>query len=318
MGSWGYNAKVAENNANVAAKLQAQREKYQSGSSKTTELGKQADSNKVGTTTSRGTKIVEYGDTGMGKDAFLKLLVAQMTNMDPTQDQDSTAYVTQMAQFASIEQMNNLNDTMSGFSVRNLIGKHVIVNQYTDMTGDPIEGTVIGVERKNGKNLLAISGTDGKLYDNIDSSKVAGVIQETKDNSEAISALNTQFIAGSALKGKRVIVVDEDENKKPIVIKGIVESAYIDNADVKLRIKKLNDKLEETDKVVVYSYLDLYKAGDLTDEDMDVKASDFEKDKTESDTNTDTNNSTGESNNSSTKGTNNDNSNSSTEGTGNN
>ena len=69
MGSWGYDTKVAENNANVAAKLQAQREKYQNGGQKTNSLGEQADSYKVGTTTSRGTKIVEYGDTN---DIFYK------------------------------------------------------------------------------------------------------------------------------------------------------------------------------------------------------------------------------------------------------
>ncbi len=311
MSSWGYDTKVAENNANIAAKLAAERQKKYSQST-TSALGEQADSYKVGTTTSRGTKIVEYGDTGMDKNAFLKLLVAQMTNMDPTQDQDSTAYVTQMAQFASIEQMNNLNDTMSGFSVRNLLGKHVICNQY-DAAGNAIEGTVIGVQTKSGKQYLSILDTNGDIQDSIESSKVSAVVQETKDNSEAISALNTQFIAASALKGKRVIVVDENDDKETVVIKGIVDSTYIDNADVKLRIKKLNDKLEETDEIVIYSYLDLYKAGDLTDEDMDVKASDFDKEKIESSTGTNTESS----NNNSTEGTT-DNSNSSTEGTDNN
>lgn len=300
MGYTSYNASVSENNANIAAKLEAERQKTYSQSQKTSALGEAANAKaaNVGATTDRGTKIVEYGDTGMGKDAFLKLLVAQMTNMDPTQDQDSTAYVTQMAQFASIEQMNNLNDTMSGFSVRNLLGKHVIVNQY-DASGNPIEGTVIGVQAKSGKNYLAILDTNGEIQDNIDSSKVSGVIETAKDNTSAISALNTQFIAASALKGKRVVVVDEDENKNTIVIKGIVESTYIDNADVKLRIKKLNDNLEETDETVIYSYLDLYKAGDLSDKDMDVKPSDFDEDKTESSSGTDT----GESNNNSTEET---------------
>ena len=286
MSSWGYDSKVAENNSNVAAKLEEQRKKYQTGGTKTSSLGEQADSYKVGTTTSRGTKIVEYGDTGMGKDAFLKLLVAQMTNMDPTQDQDSTAYVTQMAQFASIEQTNNLNDTMSGFSVRNLLGKHVICNQY-DATGNPIEGTVIGVQNKNGKNYLSILDSNGKVQDNIDSSKVSGVIESTKDNTGAISALNTQFIAASALKGQRVVVVDEDENGKAIVIKGKVEGSYIDGGDVKLKINKFDDELNETGETVIYSYLDIYKAGDLSDEDMDVKASDFDDDETESNGDTD-------------------------------
>jgi len=281
LSSWGYDSKVAENNANIAAKLEAQRAKYNSGSSKTSELGDQADSNKVGTTTSRGTKIVEYGDTGMGKNAFLNLLVAQMTNMDPTQDQDSTAYVTQMAQFASIEQMNNLNTTMTDFSVRNLLGKYVIVNQY-DASGNPIEGKVMGVQTNAGKQYLSILDSNGELKDNIESSKVAGVIENISDNTSAISALNTQFIAASALKGQRVVIVDEDKDGNTIVIKGKVEGSYIDSGDVKLKINKFDDNLNETGDIEIYSYLDIYKAGDLSDEDMDVKASDFDEDKTES------------------------------------
>lgn len=282
MGYTSYDASVAEHNSNIAAKLQAERQKKLAQYNTTSQVGSDSNSKatNAGSTTDRGTKIVEYGDNGLGKDSFLKLLVAQMTNMDPTQDQDSTAYVTQMAQFASIEQMNNLNDTMSGFSVRNLIGKHVLVNQY-DAKGNVIEGTVVGVERKNTKNLLAISGTDGTLYDSIDSNKVTSVIENVKDNTSAISSLNTQFLAGSALKDKRVVIVDTDDDENTIVIKGIVKAAYIDNGEVKLKITKLDDDLKETDKTVVYSYLDIYKAGDLSDEDMDVKPSDFDIDSAE-------------------------------------
>ena len=305
MGYTSYNASVSENNANIAAKLEAERQKKYAQSQKTSELGAASNANatNVGSTTNRGTKIVEYGDTGMNKDAFLKLLVAQMTNMDPTQDQDSTAYVTQMAQFATIEQMNNLNTTMTDFSVRNLLGKHVIVNQY-DAKGNAIEGTVIGVQTKSGKQYLSILDTNGELQNNIESSKVAGVIENASDNTSAISALNTQFIAASALKGQRVVIVDEDDDGKTIVIKGKVEGAYIDGGDVKLKINKFDDKLNETDETVTYSYLDIYKAGDLSDEDMNVKASDFDEDKTDSSSGTET----GESNNNSTEGTSNNNS----------
>ena len=311
MGYTSYNASLSENNKNIVAKLEAERQKKYAQSKKTSELGAASNANaaNAGSTTDRGTKIVEYGDTGMGKDAFLKLLVAQMTNMDPTQDQDSTAYVTQMAQFASIEQMNNLNTTMTDFSVRNLLGKHVIVNQY-DANGNAIEGTVIGVQTKSGKQYLSILDTNGELQDNIESSKVAGVIENASDNTSAISALNTQFIAASALKGQRVVIVDEDDDGKTIVIKGKVEGAYIDGGDVKIKINKFDDNLNETGETVVYSYLDIYKAGDLSDKDMDVNPSDFEEDKSES--GTDTDNTTGESNNSSTDETLNNNS---TEGT---
>ena len=43
------------------------------------------------------------------KEAFLKLLVAQVSNQDPLSPQDSDQYVQQMTQFSSLEQLMNLN-----------------------------------------------------------------------------------------------------------------------------------------------------------------------------------------------------------------
>ena len=43
-------------------------------------------------------------DTLANEQTFLKLLVAQMQNQDPTQPQDGTQFVAQLAQFTSLEQ----------------------------------------------------------------------------------------------------------------------------------------------------------------------------------------------------------------------
>lgn len=61
--------------------------------------------------TENGTQIVMPGEE-TNKDLFLKLLVAQMSNQDPLNPQDPTQYVTQLAQFSSLEQMQNLNEGM--------------------------------------------------------------------------------------------------------------------------------------------------------------------------------------------------------------
>ncbi|MCR1875448.1 flagellar biosynthesis protein FlgD [Paraclostridium bifermentans] len=61
--------------------------------------------------TDNGTPIVMPGEE-TNKDLFLKLLVAQMSNQDPLNPQDPTQYVTQLAQFSSLEQMQNLNEGM--------------------------------------------------------------------------------------------------------------------------------------------------------------------------------------------------------------
>ena len=45
----------------------------------------------------------------MGKDAFLQLLVSQLRNQDPLSPVNDKEFLAQMAQFSTLEQMQNLN-----------------------------------------------------------------------------------------------------------------------------------------------------------------------------------------------------------------
>jgi flagellar basal-body rod modification protein FlgD len=49
----------------------------------------------------------------MGKDAFLKLLVAQLRNQDPLAPSDGKEMAAQLAQFTSVEQLQSANDTLA-------------------------------------------------------------------------------------------------------------------------------------------------------------------------------------------------------------
>ena len=46
------------------------------------------------------------------KDMFMTLLVAQLKNQDPLQPQDGAAFVAQLAQFNSLEQLTNIGESM--------------------------------------------------------------------------------------------------------------------------------------------------------------------------------------------------------------
>jgi len=55
----------------------------------------------------------------MGKDQFMKLLIAQLQNQDPTSPMDGSQMAAQLAQFSSLEQLQNINTTLTGQSTSN-------------------------------------------------------------------------------------------------------------------------------------------------------------------------------------------------------
>ena len=49
----------------------------------------------------------------LDKDAFMKLLTTQLSNQDPLNPMEDREFIAQMAQFSSLEQMQNLNESMA-------------------------------------------------------------------------------------------------------------------------------------------------------------------------------------------------------------
>jgi flagellar basal-body rod modification protein FlgD len=52
----------------------------------------------------------------LGKTDFMNLLVTQLQNQDPTQPQDGTAFIAQLATFSSLEQLQNMNQTLTSIA----------------------------------------------------------------------------------------------------------------------------------------------------------------------------------------------------------
>ncbi|MCE5220750.1 MAG: flagellar hook capping protein [Clostridium sp.] len=226
-------------------------------------------------TTSNGTKIVPKSSTGgdMDKNSFLKILAAQLSNLDPTQNQDSSAYVSQMAQFASMEQMTNLNTTMSDSAYQQMVGKTVITNEKDD-NGAYVQGSVTGVIKKSGGTYLNML-IDGKKEE-ISVANVIGTVQTTDTNtvSNSRAALNSDFLAASALAAnkKNVVLAEVGTDGKTTLVKGTASGAYIDtvsSATVKIKVDVLDSDGNSTTKT--YDYGDIVRAGDLTADEMNVQ-----------------------------------------------
>ena len=52
----------------------------------------------------------------LGSDAFLKLLVVQLQNQDPTNPQSNTEFIAQLATFSSLEQLTSINKAVSSMA----------------------------------------------------------------------------------------------------------------------------------------------------------------------------------------------------------
>lgn len=105
------------------------------------------------------TNSSQTSNSSLGKDDFLKLLVAQLKNQSPSQPMDDRQFISQMATFSSLEQMTNMNKNLTSFlqsqSENNwlndtqLIGKKV---KWLDSnSGDTLSGTIQSVSFKNGQ-----------------------------------------------------------------------------------------------------------------------------------------------------------------------
>lgn len=103
----------------------------------------------------------------LGRDDFLKILLTQLQNQDPTEPMDDKEFIAQMAQFSSLEQMTNmaqnferLSKMLSGEQALATIGRTVEVAD-----GDrSIEGVVTEVTRGDTPQVMV----DGHYYDYAD------------------------------------------------------------------------------------------------------------------------------------------------------
>src|ERR1700753_2063375 len=122
----------------------------------------------VDTTTSATSNVTATPSTvsrtdsagSLGQDAFLKLLVAQMQNQDPTSPQDSGQMMSQLASFSQVSQLQSVVSSQQAMALQqdftgavSLIGKSVT---YTNAQGTSSTGTVSSVKTDPSGSLLQI------------------------------------------------------------------------------------------------------------------------------------------------------------------
>ena len=124
------------------------------------------------------TATLDGGPKGLGKDDFLKLLLAQLSNQDPLKPMEDKEFIAQLAQFNSLEQMQQMNthlvDLLAGMSLAegsNLLGKFVEAGS--------VSGVVNAVNMVGGRAQITLATEDGHVQ--VALTQVTRVLQSEDD-----------------------------------------------------------------------------------------------------------------------------------------
>ncbi|MDU9692493.1 MULTISPECIES: flagellar hook assembly protein FlgD [Priestia] len=112
----------------------------------------------------RETQVKQTGNSSLGKDDFLKLLIAQLQNQDPMNPMEDKDFIAQMAQFSSLEQMTNMSTSLNTFVTQSqaspilkgseLIGKTAA---WLDEEGNKKQGVISTASVKNNEISFTIN-----------------------------------------------------------------------------------------------------------------------------------------------------------------
>ncbi|NMB30365.1 MAG: hypothetical protein GX988_02840 [Clostridiales bacterium] len=126
--------------------------------------------------------FVENNSTDLKVDDFLNLLVAEMTNQDPMSPMSNTDFVAQMAQFTSLQTMQDLTYYSNASFAASLVGKTVTMASVSASGEMQVETGPVQAINLNGKefeirvnnkiftikNLMEISPTNNTGGDDVE------------------------------------------------------------------------------------------------------------------------------------------------------
>jgi flagellar basal-body rod modification protein FlgD len=172
----------------------------------------------INSTVSKNTTAQTTTTKTLGKDDFMKLLLAQLKNQDPLKPLDGTDFAAQLAQFSSLEQLSNMNTELKNLSVNqmtmnytqsvNMIGKDVVTNTGNSLV---VSGPTTDLNYKLATDAesvtISILDKEGKLVKTWDeTAQKMGMNKATWDTSTVEKGDYTYQITAKDSQGQTVSV----------------------------------------------------------------------------------------------------------------
>jgi len=115
----------------------------------------------------------------LGRNEFLKLLVAQLENQDPTEPQDNGEFIAQLATFSSLEEQQNMSRSFQDFAsafqssqhlqATSLVGRPVHVASSVTALGETgVVSVIADIPRSTNSATLTVQNRSGEVVDSFE------------------------------------------------------------------------------------------------------------------------------------------------------
>lgn len=224
-------------------------------------------------TDTNGNAISATEQSTLGKDDFLKLLITKLTHQDPLKPMEDEAFVAQLAQFSSLEQLQNVNDSLSNSLEWDYLQMQTINNTMaTGLIGREVNASYNGVYLDaDNRPTITFNSTEYAQKVNVQVLDVNGTVVRTLTDTGVPPGRNKMEWDGLDQNGQRVgegyytlnisaVNAAGDKFTPSTFLQGKVEGIVyregaaflqVDGMDIPLsEINSINEYQEETEETV--------------------------------------------------------------------
>lgn len=198
-------------------------------------------------------------------DTFITLLMAEMSNQNPLEPMSNTEFVSQMAQFTSLQAMQDLSYNSNASYAANLVGKTVTIRTSQNEELVTETGIVTGVKLKDNDFQVTVNGNTYPMS-TIKEIKTVASGGSTGGNTDSASGMDY----ASSLIGKYVTVQYTDDSGQMLYAEGLVDSTEIQDGEAMIVIEDLAFPLDSIVRVSDKSSIPVEDETDADDELEDI------------------------------------------------
>ena len=217
----------------------------------------------------------------VNSETFLSLLVAEMTNQDPLEPTSNTEFVTQMAQFTSLQYAQESSTYAQANYAASLVGKTVTASKMEGSEYVVETGVVESVVKNGSTYNVSVNGQS------FDISKITSVSTTvTESDTSSTDTVNSTLALGDTIAKASLMIgmyatVSATTDSGTVMDAGVIDSIQVKSGEVYVVIDDIAYKLTDVVEVKYPEYEIVDEVTDTTDAVTETESTEADSSETE-------------------------------------